>query len=66
MSITYDSGKPTITIPAKGSVSRYFMFLLFWLGGWAFSFVAVSSQLMSGKGNLSTVLGLAPGPSAAL
>jgi hypothetical protein len=38
ISINYDSGDPIVSIPAKRSVSRYFggVFLLFWLGGWAF------------------------------
>ena len=54
ISVTFDGGDPTITIPAKASASRYFggMFLLFWLGGWALGFKSVSSQLISGKGNL--------------
>jgi hypothetical protein len=34
------------------------VFLLFWLGGWAFGFKSASSQLMSGKGNLFIVFWL--------
>ena len=54
ISIDYDNGDPTIIIPAKASASRYLggVFLLFWLGGWAFGFKSVASQLMSGQGNL--------------
>jgi hypothetical protein len=54
ISVSYDGGDPTVVIPSKGSASRYFggVFLLCWLGGWAFGFVSVLSQLMSGKGNL--------------
>jgi hypothetical protein len=60
ISINYDNGEPTIVIPARGSASRYFggVFLLFWLGGWAFGFKSVASQLMSGKGNLFMVFWL--------
>jgi hypothetical protein len=60
ISINYDDGDPTIIIPARGSASRYFggVFLLFWLGGWAFGFKSASSQLMSGKGNLFIVFWL--------
>jgi hypothetical protein len=60
ISISYDEADPTIIIPAKGSASRYFggVFLLFWLGGWAFGFKSAASQLMSGKGNLFIVVWL--------
>ena len=60
ISINRDSGDPTIVIPAKRNASRYFggVFLLFWLCGWAFGFVAVSSQLLTGKGNLFSVVWL--------
>jgi hypothetical protein len=60
ISVSYDEGDPVVTIPAKGSVSRYFggLFLLCWLGGWAFGFSAVSSQLLAGKGNLFMVVWL--------
>ena len=54
ISVSYDGGDPAVMIPSKASASRYFggVFLLCWLGGWAFGFVSVLSQLMSGKGNL--------------
>jgi hypothetical protein len=60
ISIDYDNGDPTITIPVKQNASRYFggVFLLCWLGGWAFGFKSVASQLMSGKGNLFMVFWL--------
>jgi hypothetical protein len=60
ISINYDSGDPTIVIPAKQNAARYFggAFLLCWLGGWAFGFIAVSSQLLSGKGNAFLVFWL--------
>jgi hypothetical protein len=60
ISIDYESGDPTIVVPAKRSVSRYFggVFLLFWLCGWAFGFVAVSSQVLTGKANLFAVVWL--------
>jgi len=60
ISIDYTSGDPTIIIPAKQNASRYFggVFLLFWLGAWAFGFKSVASQLMSGNGNLFMVFWL--------
>jgi hypothetical protein len=60
ISISYDEADPTIIIPARGSASRYFggVFLLFWLGGWAFGFKSAASQLMSGNGNLFVVFWL--------
>jgi hypothetical protein len=60
ISISYDEADPTVVIPAKASASRYFggLFLLFWLGAWAFGFKSASSQLMSGNGNLFIVFWL--------
>lgn len=51
---------PVIIIPAKGSPTRYFggLFLLFWLGGWAFGFKSVLTQLLSGNGNAFEVFWL--------
>jgi hypothetical protein len=52
ISISHDDVDPAIIIPAKASASRYFggVFLLFWLGMWAFAFKSTSSQVMSGNG----------------
>lgn len=52
ISISHDRGDPTIIIPPAASPSRYFggVFLLFWLGGWAFGFSSAASQISSGKG----------------
>jgi hypothetical protein len=60
ISISYDEADPTIIIPAKASASRYFggVFLLFWLGGWAFGFKSAFSQLMSGNGSFFIVVWL--------
>ncbi|MBR0757322.1 hypothetical protein JQ604_34515 [Bradyrhizobium jicamae] len=60
ISIEYDDNDPTVVIPAKTNAFRYFggVFLLFWLGGWAFGLVAVSSQLLQGKGGLFNVFWL--------
>lgn len=60
ISIEYDVADPTVVIPAKSSASRYFggVFLLFWLGGWAFGLVAVGSKVMEGKGGLFNVVWL--------
>jgi hypothetical protein len=51
---------PLIIIPAKGSPARYFggLFLLFWLGGWAFGFKSVLTKLLSGNGNAFEVFWL--------
>jgi hypothetical protein len=51
---------PLIIIPAKGSPSRYLggLFLLFWLGGWAFGFISVLTKLLSGNGNAFEVFWL--------
>jgi hypothetical protein len=51
---------PIIVIPAKGSPARYLggLFLLFWLGGWAFGFVSVLTKLLSGNGNAFEVFWL--------
>jgi hypothetical protein len=40
ISIVSDGADPVIVIPAANSPARYFtgLFLLFWLGGWAFGF----------------------------
>jgi hypothetical protein len=53
ISIVSEGADPTIIIPAANSPMRYFtgLFLLFWLGGWAFGFVSVTSQILSGKAN---------------
>ena len=53
ISITTDGGDPVVIIPSAASASRYFggVFLLFWLGGWAFGFSSAASQILSGKGN---------------
>ena len=53
ISIQQDAAGPTVVIPAKGSSTRYFggVFLLFWLGGWAFGFQSALTTLLSGKGN---------------
>jgi len=39
---------PLIIIPAKGSPARYFggLFLLFWLGGWAFGAAWAAATLL--------------------
>jgi hypothetical protein len=60
ISVSHDATGPTIVIPAKQSSSRYFggLFLLFWLGGWAFGFKSVLTQLMEGKGNFFLVFWL--------
>jgi hypothetical protein len=60
IAIRYDDVDPTIVIPAKASASRYFggLFLLFWLGGWAFGFKSASAQLMEGKGGYFLVFWL--------
>jgi hypothetical protein len=51
---------PVIIIPAKGNPTRYFggLFLLFWLGGWAFGFKSVLTKLLSGGGNAFEVFWL--------
>jgi hypothetical protein len=61
IAIRYDDVDPTIVIPAKASASRYFggLFLLFWLGGWAFGFKSASTQVMEGKGGFFLVFWLA-------
>jgi hypothetical protein len=61
IAIRYDHADPTIVIPAKASASRYFggLFLLCWLGGWAFGFKSASTQLMEGKGGFFLVFWLA-------
>jgi hypothetical protein len=53
ISIVSEGADPTIIIPAANSPMRYFtgLFLLFWLGGWAFGFVSVTSQILSGTAN---------------
>jgi hypothetical protein len=60
ISIEYGEADPTVVIPAKGSPFRYFggVFMLVWLGAWAFGLVAVFSQLMEGKGGLFNVFWL--------
>jgi hypothetical protein len=60
ISIRQDSNGPTVVIPAKGNASRYFggVFLIFWLGGWAFGFKSALTSLLSGTGNAFLVFWL--------
>ena len=60
IAIRYDDLDPTIVIPAKANASRYFggLFLLFWLGGWAFGFRSASTKLMEGQGGFFLVVWL--------
>ena len=60
ISIVTDGIEPTIIIPPASSPMRYFMglFLLFWLGGWAFGFNSAASQMLSGKANAFIVFWL--------
>jgi hypothetical protein len=53
ISIVSEGADPTIIIPAANNPMRYFtgLFLLFWLGGWAFGFTSAASQVLSGKAN---------------
>ncbi|MCK1385714.1 hypothetical protein, partial [Bradyrhizobium sp. 21] len=53
ISIRQGDQGPAIIIPAKGSPTRYLggLFLLFWLGGWAFGFKSALTTLLSGSGN---------------
>jgi hypothetical protein len=49
--VVNDGADPTIVVPATGNPMRYFggLFLLFWLGGWAFGFSHAISEILSGK-----------------
>jgi hypothetical protein len=60
ISIRQDPAGPTVVIPAKGNPSRYFggVFLVFWLGGWAFGFKSALTTLLSGNGNAFIVFWL--------
>ena len=51
ISVQTDDGDPVIVISSRGGVWRYGigLFLLFWLGGWAFGFIAAASQLLRGN-----------------
>lgn len=53
ISVKTEGGESIVEIPYQASASRYFggLFLLFWLGGWAFGFANVGSQILSGKAN---------------
>jgi len=46
-----DLGESVIVIPVAQEWTRYLggVFVLFWLGGWAFGEVTVASQILSGK-----------------
>ncbi|MBR0953931.1 hypothetical protein [Bradyrhizobium canariense] len=60
ISIRQDGAGPVIVVPAKGAPSRYFggVFLIFWLGGWAFGFKSALTTLLSGQGNAFIVFWL--------
>jgi hypothetical protein len=58
--IRQDQAGSTVVIPAKANPSRYFggVFLVFWLGGWAFGFKSALTTLLSGSGNAFIVFWL--------
>jgi hypothetical protein len=52
ITVRTEDGDPVIVIPSGGAgLMRYGvgLFMLCWLGGWAFGFFGVSSQLLSGR-----------------
>jgi hypothetical protein len=55
ISVTSVGAEMVIVVPyPKGGVGRYgiVLFMLFWLGGWAFGEYHVATELVSGRGNL--------------
>jgi hypothetical protein len=57
--IGYESGYPHLTIPQpSGGMSRYFAaaFMVFWLGGWAFGWIATARQLLKRNGPIDVFL----------
>ena len=60
ISITHEDAFPTVVIPAKSNPFRYFggVFVLVWLGGWAFGLVAIGSKVIQGKAGLFEVFWL--------
>lgn len=52
--VEHESGYQKLVLPQpSGGIVRYFVsaFLLCWLGGWAFGWIAVALQLLKGTGN---------------
>ena len=51
ISVSYEEGDPTVTVPVVSSPMRYFggVFLLFWLGMWTIGFRSAASQILSGN-----------------
>jgi hypothetical protein len=52
ITVRTDDGDPVVVIPSGGGgLMRYGtgLFMMCWLGGWAFGFFGVSSQLLSGR-----------------
>ena len=52
--VEHESGYQKLIIPQpSGGITRYFVsaFMLFWLGMWAFGWIAAASQLVRGNGN---------------
>jgi hypothetical protein len=60
ISIVSEGGDSTIVIPQPNNLMRYptGLFLLFWLGGWAFGFSHAVGEVMSGRANAFLVFWL--------
>jgi len=61
ISVTTDGADTVIDVPYRNpGPMRYAicLFLLFWLGGWAFGWIAASSAVLSGTGGLFVLLWL--------
>jgi hypothetical protein len=55
ISVAAIGSEPTVVVPyPKGGIGQYgiCLFLLFWLGGWAYGLHSVLAEISAGKGNL--------------